>query len=205
MRRGVGGTRAALVYLACGLALGLACLLAQGPLPGDVALTRALQSALGSAPAWASLLTDTAKPPLIWATLAFATALAWLRGGLRRALAPPLALLGAAALDALLRALIFAPRPTPELVAVAAPSSSSALPSTFALVYGAMFGAVVLGGAARRREDVFAAGLSAVLVVTGSCARVVLGGHWPSQVLASLLGALAPAAAAITLTARGRR
>jgi membrane-associated phospholipid phosphatase len=186
----------ATVGVAGGVALGGVCLAAQGPLPGDVAVTRALQSALGPAPAWADALTATAKAPALFVTLALATALAWLRGGFRAAAAPALALALAKLAELALRALVFAPKPTAELVAVASPSASSGLPSTFGLVYAGLFGAALLASGRKGASAVAAAVGSGLLVAAGGCARIVLGGHWTSQLLASLLVGLALAALA---------
>lgn len=172
---------------AASMVLGAACLSAQGPLPGDVAVTRALQSVLGEAPAWAAFFTRTAKSPVVWLTLCLSVALARVRGGWWDTAVPALGLLAAHLLNAFLRALIFAPKPIPELVAVAAPSSASGLPSTFALVYGGLFGAVVFAPGKEGPASAGAAILSAAFIVVGACARLVLGGHWTSQLLASLL------------------
>jgi hypothetical protein len=169
------------------MVLGAACLLAQGPLPGDVGVTRLLQSLAGGSPAWAELLTHSAKSPGVWLTLCIALGLGYARGGWWGAAAPPLALLVAHLVNALLRALIFAPKPSPELVAVATASSASGIPSTFALVYGALFGAVIFARAERNLVSTSAAVLSGGLIVLGTCARLILGGHWTSQILASLL------------------
>lgn len=173
--------------LSASVLLAAACLVAQGPLPGDVALTRALQAALGEAPAWAATLTGSAKAPGVVLTLGLAVALAWARGGLRAAALPPLALLAAHVANVLLRAFVFAPKPSTEWVAVASASSASGLPSTFALVYGGLFGAVVLSRPTRGAVSTAAALAGAALVVVGCSARLVLGGHWASQILASLL------------------
>lgn len=175
--------------------VGAANAVLQGPLPGDVAITLALQSALGQAPAWAGWLTDTAKAPLLWGTLAVAAALAWRGSGWRGALAVPLAYAFAFAADLALRAVLFVPRPDPGWVAVAAPAASSGLPSTFGLVYGALFGAALLGPRAARRAR--PARLAAAgLLFAGATARIVLGGHWPSQMLASVAFGLLLAIAA---------
>jgi len=161
-------------------------LIAQGPLPGDVTVTRALQSATGETLAWARAFTHSAKSPGVWLTLSLTLVLAYARGGWWGAAAPPFALFVAHATNVLLRALVFAPKPAPELVAVASVSSASGLPSTFALVYGGVFGAVIAAQGRRGHLSTSAAISSAGMVVVGSCARVVLGGHWPSQILASL-------------------
>jgi len=74
---------------------------------------------------------------------------------------------------------------------VVSASSSSGLPSTFGLVYGSIFGVVVLGQASGRLAFPLRA-LACALIIAGGAARVVLGGHWTSQMLASvLLGLLA--------------
>ncbi|MBU7573764.1 MAG: hypothetical protein KAF64_10450 [Hydrogenophaga sp.] len=176
----------------------------QGPLPGDVAVTLAMQAMLGAEPGWAGWLTNTAKAPLLWGTLTLATLLAGLSAPrpLRwvRALAVPLAYALAFAADKALRAAIFVPRPDPALVHVADPATSSGLPSTFGLVYGAIFGVVLLArGEAKGRL------VAGVLFGVGLAARIVLGGHWPSQMLASATLGLLLASAALTMTARLRR
>jgi len=198
---------AARACLGAAVLVGAACLAAQGPLPGDVAATRALQSVLGESPAWAQWVTPSAKAPGVWATLCVAVALAYARGGAPAAAAPPVALLAAHGLDTLLRALVFAPKPDPELVAVAVRSAASGLPSTFGLVYGGLFGAVLLAPAARDAPATAAAALAAALLAVGACARLVLGGHWASQMLASLLLAFAlvlPLRAAVRALRRRR-
>ena len=184
-----------LILTLLALAIGGACLAVQGPLPGDVGATRKLQSLFGNAPRWAEWLTDTAKPPMVIATLGVGAGLAWLAAGWRSALSVPLAFGLAWLIDKGLRAVVFSPRPSADLVAVASASSSSGLPSTFGLVYGSIFGVVVFAAATCRAANGLRA-LASALILAGAAARVVLGGHWSSQMLASvLLGLLAAAAA----------
>jgi membrane-associated phospholipid phosphatase len=186
--------------LACIAALaGAANLWLQGPLPGEMEVTLAWQQALGARPAWAGWLTATAKAPLVWGMLVLAAMLAWRVAGPRAALAVPLAYGFAFAADKALRAALFAPRPDPALVAVADPSASSGLPSTFGLVYGALLGTALLarGGGRRALAPQLAAG---ALLVAGMAARIVLGGHWPSQMLASAAFGLVLAVGALAIT-----
>ncbi|WP_301750760.1 hypothetical protein [uncultured Erythrobacter sp.] len=181
--------------------IGGASALLQGPLPGDVTLTLALQETLGARPFWAGWLTDTAKAPLLWGTLVVAGALAYQVARLRGALALPLAYAFAFAADKGLRAVLFVPRPDPALVAVADPAASSGLPSTFGLVYGAMFGVALLasGPAHRARAARLLAG---GLLIAGVSARITLGGHWSSQMIASTALGMLAAQAALAITAR---
>lgn len=173
--------------LVAGVMLGCMSLLAQGPLFGDVALTRALQSVLGSAPYWAIFLTDSAKLPGLWVTLGAAMLLALAHGGWRTAVVPMLALPLVQLLDTLLRLLLFVPRPTTELVMVMTAHTSSGLPSTFGLIYGALFGVTICAVPKRNRVAVVASVLALLIVASGAVARIVLGGHWASQTIASVL------------------
>jgi hypothetical protein len=170
------------------------CLIVQGPLPGDIQVTRTLQSLFGSAPSWAQLLTSTAKFPVLWGTLVVAILLAFVRGGWRFAVTPAPALILAQMLDALLRGLLIAPRPTVDLVAVATPSMSSGLPSSFGLVYGALFGVAVCLTPNRNIWTLTASAFALFLIFAGVSARIVLGGHWASQIVASTFIGLSLAA-----------
>jgi hypothetical protein len=120
--------KAAFVCGLVGLIVGAACLVIGGPLPGDVALTRGLQAAFGAEPLWAEFLTSTAKVPLLWGALLVGAGLAALIGGWRAALATPVAYGLAWLADKGLRMVLFAPKPDPDLVAVASASSASGLP-----------------------------------------------------------------------------
>lgn len=174
-----------LILVAFALLAGAASLIAGGPLPGDISITRALQSLLGAEPAWADFVTRTAKTPLLWCTLVLGGTLTASVAGWRGALGVPLAYALAWLVDKALRAAIFVPKPGPELVAVASASTASGLPSTFGLVYGSLFGAVFW----LRREGETAAVqrvLALLLMLCGSTARVILGGHWTSQMIASV-------------------
>lgn len=178
------------------------CLLAGGPVPGDVAITRALQGLMGADPQWAIGLTDTAKPPLLAATMIAAVGLAALAGGWRGAPAVPLAFALGWLADKALRAMIFAPRPSGDLVAVAHANPSSGLPSTFGMVYASLFG-VVLFLQANGRLALAAKGLAAALIIAGCAARITLGGHWSSQMAASVMLGLSAALVATAAVERG--
>lgn len=176
---------AALLVAAC--VIGTASMLVQGPLPGDVPLTRWLQAVSGSRPEWATWLSNTAKMPAVLGVLALACGMAWVQHGRAAVLLPAVAYLGAQGVNLALRALIFVPRPDATLVQVAAASADSGLPSTFALVYAAVFG-VMLTNVERDKPAHFAlAALAAGLILAGCLGRIVLGGHWPSQLAASAL------------------
>ncbi|MGG7054452.1 hypothetical protein [Nitrosomonas sp. ANs5] len=168
--------------------LATSCILIQGPLPGDILLTQELQSLFGSEPAWAHIMTSTAKQPLVWLTLILGGLLAYTRAGWHGTGTVAITFFAAKIVDMALRALIYVPRPLPEFVQVASVSTSSGLPSTFALVYGAIFTPVLMVKTPSTGWVQSAAATAAILLlIAGTLARVVLGGHWMSQMMTSLL------------------
>ena len=87
--------------------------------------------------------------------------------------------------DKALRTIMFVPKPDADLVAVASASAASGLLSTFCLVYGSVFGVVFwLQGSGAVAG--FARLVSLLLIMSGSAARIVLGGHWTSQMITSV-------------------
>ena len=176
-------------------------LLQQGPAGPDLAITRGLQDIVGAGTGWAELLTQSAKAPLLFGSIALAAGLAALASGWRIALGVPLAYGFAWLADKALRAIIYSPKPDAELVNVASASSASGLPSTFALVYGSLFGVALLAPASRAAAMPVRF-VAALLILAGCAARVVLGGHWGSQMLASACLGLLFAWLAIVLVRR---
>jgi membrane-associated phospholipid phosphatase len=191
------------------LAIGGASIVVQGPLPGDVVVTRSLQAMLGSRPGWAEALGESAKQPVVLLVVLVACGLAFAKGGRTIAHLPVLAYPGALLLNLVLRALVFVPRPGGDLVEVAKVSSDSGLPSTFALVYACVFGVVAVAGEGKSAVSGLVTAAATAAMVVGCVSRVLLGGHWSSQVLASLLLALGFAgwlqSAAPRLSFRGRK
>lgn len=195
-----------LAGLIVALGLGAWILVSQGPLPGDVWMTRGLQAVFGSHTDWANVLTKSATEPFMWALVATVGALAWALYGWRSGVSVALGFAVALTLDRLLRAFIYAPRPISDLIQVARPSDSSGFPSTFGLIYGATIGLLVILGWTRR--DVTArlvTGAGVVLLVAGMFARVTVGGHWTSQVIASYAVVMAVSYSIAMLVSRTAR
>jgi len=178
------------MLVASSIILGASSIVIQGPLPGDIYLTEALQGVFGHEPAWAKILTSTAAHPLVWVTLAFGILLAYARSRWRGVGVTLIAFASVKIADMILRTLIYAPRPLSELVPVVASNTSSGLPSTFALVYGAIFASVLVEKTKDGWMQSAAAAIAALLLTAGIFARVILGGHWMSQMAASLLLAI---------------
>lgn len=173
-----------------GLVLGLGLLAAKFPvLPGDVAFARLGQSLAGESTAWAHAITNTAKAPWAYVLVALAAGISWRLRGPWTAGASVIAYLLAHGFDRLLKPLIGRPRPSPELIEVAGSTTGFSCPSTFALVYAATFGFLLCVLCQQRRSVWRNAGLvfCSVALVLGASARVVLGGHWPSDLVFSCL------------------
>jgi len=172
------------VLMLIGIVLASACLIVAGPLPFDIAITRALQAVFGETPRWAEVVTTTTKSPWVWLTLLIGGGLAFIRNGWHGPVVMLVAFGVIKLLDLGLRAVFYVPKPLPEWVPVAAISHSSGFPSTFALVYAAVCGAVLLGPRQKGSLSLWVSWVAVMMLVVGLLTRVVLGGHWMSQVLA---------------------
>ncbi len=177
-------------------------------LPGDVAVTRAVQSALPVSTSWASGLSATADEPWVFILVAITFAVSWAIGGWRAAMLSLASYAGMWAVGRWLGPLIAQPRPSADLVRVAAPLSGSAFPSLFALRYAATFGYLATLAIKASGASLSAAGTSgdgpptarmssalrwtiiiicACLLFAGAAARLALGAHWPSDIALSYL------------------
>jgi PAP2 superfamily. len=194
--RGHGGTVVVLALLgAIGtLIIGLTLV----PWPGDVALTRGVQAILPAGPHWALWVSSWATAPREFVLVAIAVLLGALFGGWRVGLLAIPSFIGMWLMDRLLRLFILQPRPTAALVHVhGVPPPGSAFPSTFALIYGATFGFLLMLALLRLRgaPRVLLLVVGGLPLLIGAAARLVLGAHWPSDLLVSYLIALAWAGA----------
>jgi membrane-associated phospholipid phosphatase len=89
-----------------------------------------------------------------------------------------------------LNATVNRPRPSPDLVRVTEHLGGSSFPSghaTFAATYVTLLVLCVGGKYLKGRGVTIAAAVGAVVVIAFSVARIVTGGHWPSDVLGGLL------------------
>jgi membrane-associated phospholipid phosphatase len=157
--------------------------------PGDVAVTRFIQGITPASTDWALWVTATAKSPWCLVLLAITVGLSWKLSGWRAALLALVSYAGMWLLGNWLGPLITRPRPTPDLVRVAQKLPGYSFPSTFALVYASTVGFLAVLFATRTSGRLRAVSLSicCALLLTGWVARIVLGAHWPSDILLSYL------------------
>ncbi len=158
-------------------------------LPGDVILTRLVQSVLPESKRWAQLVSAIAEMPWVLILIAAAFFFSWLIAGWRAALLSVAGFIGLWLLGKGLGPIIAQPRPSPELVQVTGSPSGSAFPSIFALSYVSTVGFLAVLSAVKTSGKLRWVILSvcAFLLLIGWIARVVLGAHWPSDVAISYL------------------
>jgi membrane-associated phospholipid phosphatase len=157
--------------------------------PGDVAVTKYVQSLFGQNLKWAEIISDTAKSPWIFLILAAVFVISWKLAGWRTAFISILSFMVMLVLGNWLGPFVARPWPSPELVNVLKPLSGYSFPFLFALRYAATFGFLAIL-ALKKSHGLLRMYLSIVcitLLIAGFFARVALAAHWPSDVLISYI------------------
>ncbi len=163
--------------------------------PWDVTIERAVQA---NSPSWLDTVTTAVSwvgfPPQSTIIDAVVVAGIFLVGRRREAALALFAAAGSAALWFLVAPLVHRPRPSPDLVHVAATIPFGSFPSGHVLNLTAFFGCLLYLAVTRLRAGPLRAlvvVVCAALVAAIGFARVSSGEHWPSDVLGGyLLGSL---------------
>jgi undecaprenyl-diphosphatase len=187
------------VWIGCAIlvAVGFAFAAKMTRFPMDAEVARWLQNLDRSQHTWAKVLTDGAKEPWVYGWLGLAVVLGWRAVSWRMILVVPAAYGLVLALDHWLKPLLARPRPGGFGLRIFGSLTGYSCPSTFALTFAVTVGTLfwVYLKYQSGRERWVGAGVAFCLLVAGGAARVVLGAHWPSDVLLSYAaGALIVAA-----------
>jgi membrane-associated phospholipid phosphatase len=161
--------------------------------PGDLTVTRFVQSVAPASHAWARFISETAKAPWNLILLAITVALSWKVVGLRAGILALLSFAGMWIIGKWLGPIVARPRPSPDLISVAELLAGYSFPSIFALTYASTIGflAVLFAKKSIGVWRIAAPALCCLLLLAGWAARIALGAHWPSDVACSyLIGAL---------------
>ena len=160
--------------------------------PGDPQIARAIQQLAPMPIPLAQAITASALNPWCFMLLAATIAVAWTICGWRAAAVAVAIFFGLWVLGIWLSPMVAQPRPTAELINVVGHPKGYAFPSIFGLIYGATFGYVGVLALARSRgvARTVVCVVALLLLLAGIDARIVLGAHWPSDLVASYLFAL---------------
>ncbi len=157
--------------------------------PGDVGVTRLIQSVLPESKEWAQILSTTAKSPWVFVLIAVTFVLSWKIAGWRAGLLSVVSFVGLWLLGKWLGPVIAQSRPSADLVQVLESSPGSAFPSIFAFNYIATVGFLAVLAAAKGSGNLrwLLLVICISLLVIGGIARIDLAAHWPSDVAISYL------------------
>lgn len=162
-------------------------------LPGDIVIARWIQFLAPVDMTWAEWITKLATFPWYFVLLFISFSLSWMLGGTRAAFLSLISFGGLWLLDKVLKAFIFQPRPSMQVIFVQKLLKGSAFPSTTALIYMATFGFLLILSLTVRHTSILSSTSTAMslLALSIACvARIATGAHWPSNILISyLLGA----------------
>ena len=154
---------------------------------GDVNLARVIQ-AMSPGTEWASAITSLATAPGKYVVMGLAIALAYWLGGWKGAAIAAGAIAIEQAGGEASKLIAKRPRPSPELIAVVGRPSGFSFPSTFTTFIAVTFGTVwLLARRSRINAAPVIASVAGMMIALGWAARVVLGAHWPSDVVLTTL------------------
>ncbi len=193
LRRCAGATALLAVVLSAGVALAVLAA-GSGPLPGDLAATRAVQDWPFPGEPFADLLRLFSGTELVLALGAVLAIAAWLQGRRRLALAFATGLVVMALLQFGVKEIVDRPRPSPNLVDLRAGFTSPGFPSGHTMSPTYLYGFLALVVCASALPAGIRMAVVAVVVAfltLGGLANVYLGVHWASDVVGGYLWALA--------------
>jgi membrane-associated phospholipid phosphatase len=151
---------------------------------GDVPVARAVQ-AVSPGTSWATTYTQSAVSPAKWIVAAVALVICFAFAGWPGALFFVVVLTLEQTVGEPSKSLFMRPRPSPDLVQVVGRPTGYSFPSTFMTFHTVVLGSIWLLARQARASAGRSIALLAVplLIIVGWACRVVVGAHWPSDVV----------------------
>ncbi len=160
--------------------------------PGDLLITQLIQSTVPNIMGWADFLSKFAVFPWYFILMSISLISTWaLTTNIRATLLSLISFGGILGIDQLLRLFIYVPRPSSDLIHVSNFLSGSSLPSSSALIYSATFGYLIMLIIAKKCKSTLFVKLDIifriVVLIAVFIARIILGAHWPSDLVISYI------------------
>jgi undecaprenyl-diphosphatase len=158
--------------------------------PGDIVVTQYFQKFFPSNTLWADTISNIAKFPYSIILLIITVIISFFINGLRAVVLSIISFVGLSMLDKFIKIFVFQTRPSVDLISVSTISTSSSFPSTSGIVYIATFGFLLMLSAKFWRNSLFNKLVffsSFIPLVVIFIARIVLGAHWPSDIIVTYM------------------
>jgi undecaprenyl-diphosphatase len=158
--------------------------------PGDIYIARLIQAIIPNTGHWAEFISSFASFPSYFILLAFSILFTFiLTRNWLLVVDAILSFVGILIIEKILRRIIFQPRPSECLIQVYDVFSGSSFPSGTALMYGSTFGFVLILALMKQtryaKKAIVLMVLSFLMLILAFLARIILGAHWPSDMLLS--------------------
>lgn len=159
-------------------------------LPGDIVVEKFIQKNIYFNHLYAIKISALANFPNYLFLLLISITLTWiLTKNFHAILLSIFSFIGILVIEKIIKSFVFVERPSSNLVNVVQKFSGSSFPSTSALIYGAVFGFLIILITHLPKTFfnllIFAISIFILLLIT--FARIILGAHWPSDILFSYL------------------
>jgi undecaprenyl-diphosphatase len=153
-------------------------------------VTQNIQKFFPSNTLWADTISNVAKFPYSIILLIITMIASFFISGIRAVVLSIISFVGLILIDKFVKIFVFQMRPSVDLINVSQISTSSSFPSTSGIVYIATFGFLLMLSAKFWQDNIFnkiVFCLSFIPLIAIFIARIVLGAHWPSDIIVTYM------------------